>query len=91
MTIDSDDEIADSGISDYQFSTTEGLRLVRKILRQLLPYDPHNDQLEGICKMIDGINLMALTRTSSGKTGYFIINGIQDVSKLCLNTPLSSI
>ena len=91
MTIDSDNEIADSGISDYQFSTTEGLHLMRKILRQLLLYNPHNDQLEGICKMIDGINLMALTRTSSGKTRYFIINGIQDVSKLCLNTPLSSI
>ena len=73
MTIDSDDEIADYGVSDYQFSTTEGLRLARKVLRQLLPYDPHDDQLEGICKMIDGINLMALTRTGSGKTGYFIM------------------
>jgi superfamily II DNA/RNA helicase len=73
MTIDSDDEIADSSISVYQFSTTKGLRLARKVLRQLLPYDPHDDQLEGICKMIDGINLMALTRTGSGKTGYFIM------------------
>ena len=73
MTIDSDDEIVDYGISDYQFSTTEGLRLARKVLRQLLPYDPHDDQLEGICKMIDGINLMALTCTGSGKTGYFIM------------------
>ena len=32
MTIDSDDEIADYGVSDYQFSTTEGLRLARKVL-----------------------------------------------------------
>jgi hypothetical protein len=73
MTIDSDDEIADSGISDYQFSTTEGLSLVRKVLRPLLLYNPHDDQLEGICKMIDGINLMALMRTGSRKTGYFIM------------------
>jgi hypothetical protein len=56
---------------DYQFSTPDGLHLARKVLRPLLPYDPHDDQLEGICKMIDGINLMALTRTGSGKTGYF--------------------
>ena len=71
MTVDSDYDDSDSGNSDYQFSTPDGLRLARKILRPLLPYDPHDDQLEGICKMIDGINLMALTRTGSGKTGYY--------------------
>ena len=73
MTVDSDDDDSDSGNSDYQFSTPDGLHLARKILRPLLPYDPHDDQLEGICKMIDGINLMALTRTGSGKTGYYIM------------------
>ena len=57
--------------SDYQFSTPHGLRLARKVLQPLLPYDPHDDQLEGICKMIDGIDLMALTCTGSGKTQYF--------------------
>jgi hypothetical protein len=71
MTVDSDDDDTDSRNSDYQFSTPDGLHLARKVLRPLLPYDPHDDQLEGICKMIDGINLMALTRTGSGKTGYF--------------------
>src|ERR1700728_1400795 len=34
-------------------------------------HDLHDDQLKGICKMIDGVNLMALTHTGSGKTGYF--------------------
>ena len=71
MTVDSDDDDTDSRNTDYQFSTPDGLHLARKVLRPLLPYDPHDDQLEGICKMIDGINLMALTRTGSGKTGYF--------------------
>ena len=42
-----------------------------KVLWPLLPYNPHEDQLEGICKMIDGINLMPLMHTGSGKTGYF--------------------
>jgi hypothetical protein len=68
MTSNSDDEDSGSGNSNYQF---KGLCLARKVLRLLMPYDPHDDQLEGICKMIDGINLMALTRTGSGKTGYF--------------------
>ena len=45
MTVDSDDDDSDSGNSDYQFSTPDGLRLARKILRPLLPYDPHDDQL----------------------------------------------
>ena len=63
MIVDSDNDDLDSGNPDYQFSTPDGLCLARKVLRPLLPYDPHDDQLEGICKMIDGINLMALTRT----------------------------
>jgi len=68
MTSDSDDEDSDSGNSKYQFSTPKGLHLSRKIL---WPLHPHDDQLEGICKMINGINLMVLTHTGSGKTGYF--------------------
>ena len=71
MSVDSDNNDSDSGNPDYHFSTPDGLCLTRKVLQPLLPYDPHDDQLEGICKMIDGINLMALTRTGSGKTGYF--------------------
>ena len=85
MTVDSDDDDSDSGNSDYQFSTPDGLRLARKILRPLLPYDPHDDQLEeGICKMIDGINLMALTCTGSGKTGYFTMYMASLPDLLCL-------
>src|SRR5882724_8634654 len=71
MTVDSDNDDSDSCNSDYQFSTPDGLHLTRKVLQPLLLYNPHDDQLEGIGKMIDGINLMALTHTGSGKTGYF--------------------
>lgn len=62
---------SDSEPLDYKFSTPDGHQLTRKILRPLLPYDPRDDQLEGVCKMADGIDLMALTRTGSGKTGYW--------------------
>ncbi|KAJ6583674.1 hypothetical protein B0H10DRAFT_1833484, partial [Mycena sp. CBHHK59/15] len=36
-------------------------------------YVPHDDQLEGVCKSLDGIHLFAITPTGSGKTGYYII------------------
>jgi len=59
---------------DFEFSTSEGHQLTRSVLRPLLLYDPHDDQLEGVCKMADGIDLMALTRTGLGKTGYFTMH-----------------
>ena len=68
ITSDLDNKDSDSGNSKYQFSTPKVLHLSRKILG---PLHPHHDQLEGICKMIDGINLIVLTCTGSGKTGYF--------------------
>jgi Lhr-like helicase len=37
-------------------------------------YDPHDAQLEGICKAVDGINIMVLTPTGSGKTGYLTMH-----------------
>ncbi|KIM88119.1 hypothetical protein PILCRDRAFT_3167 [Piloderma croceum F 1598] len=57
----------------YLFSTPAGHRLARSILRPQLPYDPHDPQLEGICKAVDGTNIMVLTPTGSGKTGYLTI------------------
>jgi hypothetical protein len=71
MASDSDDENLDSNISDYQFNTLKGLHLAKKVLQPLLLYDPHDDQLEGSCKMIDDINFMALMHTSFEKTSYF--------------------
>jgi len=59
---------------NFEFSTSEGHQLTRSVLRPLLPYDPHDDQLEGVCKMADGVDLMALMRTGSGKTGYFTMH-----------------
>jgi hypothetical protein len=55
---------------EYIFSTLAGHRLARSILRPQLPYDPHDAQLEGICKAVDGTNIMILTPTGSRKTGY---------------------
>jgi superfamily II DNA/RNA helicase len=53
----------------FLFSSAEGYALCRRILRPLLPYDPHDYQLEGICKALDGVDVLAILPTGSGKTG----------------------
>ncbi|KAJ7737979.1 P-loop containing nucleoside triphosphate hydrolase protein [Mycena metata] len=58
----------------FVWSSPEGYALVRRILKSTpVPYDPHDYQLEGICKSLDGVNLFAITPTGSGKTSYYII------------------
>ena len=54
----------------YIFSTPAGHILACSVLRPQLPHDLHDAQLEGICKAVDGIDIMVLTPTGSGKTGY---------------------
>ena len=61
----------DNDESKYIFSTPEGHNLTHRILQPQLPYDLHDAQLEGICKAIDGMDIMVLTPTGSGKMGYF--------------------
>ncbi|KAF8905172.1 P-loop containing nucleoside triphosphate hydrolase protein, partial [Mucidula mucida] len=53
------------------FNSAEGEEFVRKVLKPLLPFDPHDYQIEGVCKLLDGWDLVAVTPTSSGKTGFF--------------------
>ena len=35
------------------------------------PIEPHDYQLEGICKVLDGVNVLATMATGSGKTGFY--------------------
>ncbi|KAJ7726616.1 hypothetical protein B0H16DRAFT_1222249, partial [Mycena metata] len=58
----------------FVWSFPEGYSLVRRILESTpVPYEPHDYQLEGICKSLDGVNLFTITPTGSGKTSYYII------------------
>ena len=57
----------------FIFSSPEGHTLFRLILAALLPYKPHDFQIEGICKMLDGIDLFAILATGMGKTGFLYI------------------
>lgn len=51
----------------FIFNSTEGHALCRRILKELLPYDPHDVQIEGICKVTDNIDLFAVLATGSGR------------------------
>ncbi|KAJ7310169.1 hypothetical protein DFH08DRAFT_624928, partial [Mycena albidolilacea] len=58
----------------FTWSSKDGYSLIRHILHNTpLLYEPHDNQLEGVCKSLDGIYLVAITPTGSGKTGYYTI------------------
>ncbi|KAJ6538739.1 P-loop containing nucleoside triphosphate hydrolase protein, partial [Mycena sp. CBHHK59/15] len=37
-------------------------------------FEPHHYQMDGICKVLDGVDLVAGTPTGSGKTGYLFLS-----------------
>ncbi|KAJ7703573.1 hypothetical protein B0H17DRAFT_1127196 [Mycena rosella] len=56
----------------FKWSSLEGHALARRILDATpLPYDPHDHQIEGVCCSLDGVHLLAITPTGSGKTGFY--------------------
>ena len=58
----------------FTFSSPEGFTLVRKILLSALPtFEPHTYQMDGICKVLDKVDLVAVTPTGSGKTGFLFL------------------
>ncbi|KAJ6624599.1 hypothetical protein B0H10DRAFT_1977617 [Mycena sp. CBHHK59/15] len=58
----------------FAFSSPEGFTLVRKILLAALPtFEPHTYQMDGICKVLDKVDLVAVTPTGSGKTGFLFL------------------
>src|ERR1700733_15161150 len=54
----------------FLFSSCEGINLCQKILSQHLPYHPHDVQLEGVCKLLDGVDTLAILHTGMGKTRF---------------------
>ena len=59
--------------SPFSFSSPEGFRLVRDTLVSALSFNPHDYQLEGVCKVLDGQDLVAVLPTGGGKTAYYTI------------------
>ncbi|KAJ6625298.1 hypothetical protein B0H10DRAFT_2186220 [Mycena sp. CBHHK59/15] len=61
-------------VDGFTFHSPQGFDLVRKILLEALPtFEPHSYQMDGICKVLDKIDLVAVTPTGSGKTGFLFL------------------
>ncbi|KAJ7122047.1 hypothetical protein C8R43DRAFT_959400 [Mycena crocata] len=57
----------------FVWSSPQGYTLIRQIVEGTpVPYIPRDHQLEGICKSLDSINLVAIIPTGGGKTSYYI-------------------
>ncbi|KAF9475610.1 hypothetical protein BDN70DRAFT_935715 [Pholiota conissans] len=54
----------------FKFHSPQGYALCRKILSTRLPFGPHDYQLDGITAVLDGVDMLAITATGSGKSGY---------------------
>jgi superfamily II DNA/RNA helicase len=78
----------DEATKPFVFSSPEGYALCRHILKEHLPYDPHDVQIEGICKILDNVDLFAVLATGSGKTSFLsmymlVVLAIQRDPSLC--------
>ena len=76
-------------VKNFVFSSPEGHALCHCILKEYLPYDPHNVQIEGFCKILDNIDLFAVLATRSGKTSFLsmyilVVLVIKKDPSLCL-------
>ena len=58
-------------VSHTAYTTDSGRTLVRQILSQCKPIaiEPHDYQCEGICRALDGDDVVATMATGAGKTG----------------------
>lgn len=66
--------VAETSASDTtSFSSPKGHALARTILKDcyLISYVPHEGQIHGVCKALDGVDILAITPNRGGKTGYF--------------------
>jgi superfamily II DNA/RNA helicase len=67
-----EDNPPDSG-NNCLYNTPTGFVHVRTILQTCQTFEPHNWQIEGICSILDNLDLMVTTATGTGKTGLFIM------------------
>src|SRR5882757_6809925 len=56
----------------YKLSTEHGRTLCRTILRECMPHDTHDFQLEAMSYLLDSDDVLLLTATGTGKTDTFI-------------------
>lgn len=81
-------ETSEQAPTPFIFSSKDGHDLCWHILKELLPYKPHDIQIEGVCKVLDKIDLFAVLATGSGKTSFLsmymlVVPAIQKDPSLC--------
>ena len=54
----------------FVFSSPEGHALCCHILATHFNYEPHDIQVEGVCKLCDGVDVFAILHTGMGKTSF---------------------
>lgn len=85
-------EATPSNKEAFKLNSPSGWALCRRILEPLLPYTPHDYQLEGICSALDGSDVFAILPTGAGKTGLMthlllVARTLAENPSLCPNLP----
>ena len=65
-------EASEQAPAPFLFSSEAGYALCRRILKELLPYEPHDVQIEGVCKAFDKIDLFAVLPPAQGRPAFFL-------------------
>ena len=52
----------------FSFSSEEGVKVIREVLRGLWPHTPRDYQIEAVAKLLDGVDVLAILPTGAGKT-----------------------
>ncbi|KAJ3911355.1 P-loop containing nucleoside triphosphate hydrolase protein [Lentinula edodes] len=63
-------------LTKFRFNSAAGHALISRIVCLYLPYTPHDYVLEGIGHVLDRTDLVAITPTGSGKTGYMAFTAL---------------
>jgi len=74
--------------TEFKFDSPAGWQLCRQILKERLPFSPHDYQLEGVTAILDRRDFIGVSATGSGKSAYaymvlHIIQGLQAQPTLC--------
>ena len=72
----------------FKFDSPVGWDLCRRILKERLPFGPHDYQLEGVAAILDKRDFVGVSATGSGKSAYaymalHVIQGLQADPTLC--------
>jgi len=57
----------------FSFSSGDGVKLVREVLRDVWSHTPRDYQIEAVGKLLDGIDVLAILPTGAGKTAILMM------------------